>query len=105
MLTSTKTLFNSMAAIIVSGSDCRRLEDIPALAGMLGKAGSTVIAATDENDSALLDSCEHRYILPRASEIAASIIALGPLHILGYHLARKRDLDPNSFRNIVKTWR
>jgi glucosamine--fructose-6-phosphate aminotransferase (isomerizing) len=43
-------------------------------------------------------------VLPEMSEVLGSILSISLFHEWSYKLAKRKGLNPNEFRNIVKTW-
>jgi glucosamine--fructose-6-phosphate aminotransferase (isomerizing) len=65
--------------------------------------GARVIAVASEGSTALDEHADEIVPLPQADPIIASVLAVTPLQLLAYHIARKRGLDVDQPRNLAKT--
>lgn len=90
--------------VFISNSNSLLCGSVAALASLVKKAGGRVVALTDEADEALNRVADIRISMPLVSEIAGSVAYLPFLQMFLHELALMKGLNPNEFRNIVKTW-
>ncbi|HOK70707.1 MAG TPA: SIS domain-containing protein [Bacillota bacterium] len=90
--------------VFISNSYSPLRDNIATLASLVKRAGGRVIAATDESDVELNRAADIQVTMPSMSEIAGAIAYLSFFHMFLYNLAVEKGLNPNEFRNIVKTW-
>ncbi len=65
--------------------------------------GAQVIAVGTEGDTALAEQCEELLTVPATDPMLEPIVAVVPLQLLAYHIARLRGLDVDKPRNLAKT--
>ncbi len=98
-------IVESGTPVIFINTSCSPLcENMATLASLVKRAGGRVIAATDESDKELNQIADVRVPMPHMSEMAGAVAYLSFFHIFLYNLAVEKGLNPNEFRNIVKTW-
>jgi len=68
------------------------------------QTGCTVIDVIMDERLLISKGDCHSVVLPEISEILGSILSLSLFHEWSYKLAKRKELNPNDFRNIVKTW-
>ncbi|MBO3803163.1 MAG: SIS domain-containing protein [Candidatus Brockarchaeota archaeon] len=75
------------------------------LAGRVKKTGARIISLAGEDDSDAEESSDDFVPMPKKlDEWQASFMYLPALQLLAYYLAAERKVDPDRFRNIMKTW-
>jgi glucosamine--fructose-6-phosphate aminotransferase (isomerizing) len=62
-----------------------------------------VIAIVTEGDTVIRDMADHVIEIPKAGEIAESLLAVVPLQLLAYHIALMRGCDVDQPRNLAKS--
>jgi len=65
--------------------------------------GAHVIAVTTEGDEGIADHAEELLTVPRTDWMLAPLLAVIPLQLLAYHVARLRGLNVDQPRNLAKT--
>jgi glucosamine--fructose-6-phosphate aminotransferase (isomerizing) len=65
--------------------------------------GAHVVAVGTEGDEELREQCEELLTVPPTDPMLEPIVAVVPLQLLAYHIARKRGLDVDKPRNLAKT--
>jgi glucosamine--fructose-6-phosphate aminotransferase (isomerizing) len=65
--------------------------------------GAHVIAVTTEGDETIGDHAEELLTVPRTDWMLAPLLAVIPLQLLAYHVARLRGLNVDQPRNLAKT--
>src|SRR5690349_901686 len=65
--------------------------------------GAEVIAVATEGDEAVRDVADHLNVVPRTHPLVQPILAVIPLQLLAYRIARARGLDVDQPRNLAKT--
>ena len=78
------------SVILLSGSHCRSKKRIHALAEGQMRAGTRILAITDQNDPELSRRSALAILLPVLSEEVGSIVSLALLDWVAYHAGRER---------------
>ena len=65
--------------------------------------GGHVIAVATEGDEDIRRVAEHVFYLPRTEPELQAALAILPLQLLAYHIARRRGCDIDKPRNLAKT--
>lgn len=89
--------------LVLSNSRCRARQQVARACQAARKAGVGLLYAGDPKGRPDVEF-DAELILPTASELLASQLYLAPLQLLGFHVAKKRGLNPDRLTNIVKTW-
>jgi glutamine---fructose-6-phosphate transaminase (isomerizing) len=89
--------------LVLSHSRCRAQDQVAKACQAAKKAGVGLLYVGDARGRPDVEF-DTELILPTASELLAAQIYLAPLQLLGFHIAKRRGLDPDHLTNIVKTW-
>jgi glucosamine--fructose-6-phosphate aminotransferase (isomerizing) len=65
--------------------------------------GARVIAVVSEGDDEILEHVDAPLAVPRTHWMLAPLLAVIPLQLLAYHIARRRGLNVDQPRNLAKT--
>ena len=65
--------------------------------------GAEVIAVATEGSQHVADVADDTVFVPRTDWMLQPILAVIPLQLLAYHIARLRDLNVDQPRNLAKT--
>jgi glucosamine--fructose-6-phosphate aminotransferase (isomerizing) len=65
--------------------------------------GAHVVAVGTEGDTELSEHCDELLTVPETDPMLEPIVAVVPLQLLAYHIARLRGLDVDKPRNLAKT--
>src|SRR5579875_425030 len=65
--------------------------------------GARVIAVVSEGDAEVLEHVDEPLPVPRTHWMLAPLLAVIPLQLLAYHIARRRGLNVDQPRNLAKT--
>ena len=65
--------------------------------------GAEVIAVATEGDEAVREVTDRLHVVPRTHPLLQPILAVIPLQLLAYRIARARGLDVDQPRNLAKT--
>ncbi len=65
--------------------------------------GARVIAVASEGDDRVVAHVDQVIWIPRTQWMLAPLLAVIPLQLLAYHVARTRGLNVDQPRNLVKT--
>jgi glucosamine--fructose-6-phosphate aminotransferase (isomerizing) len=65
--------------------------------------GADVIAVATEGSSAVAEAADQTLFVPRTDWILQPIVAIVPLQLLAYHIARENGLNVDQPRNLAKT--
>ena len=62
-----------------------------------------IFAVGTEGDHALAGLCDHYLPIPEVAEIVQPLVAVAPLQLLAYHVARRKGCDIDKPRNLAKS--
>ncbi len=65
--------------------------------------GAEVLAIATQGDEAVAETCEHVVEVPAADWLLQPLLAVVPLQLLAYRIARRRGLNVDQPRNLAKT--
>jgi glucosamine--fructose-6-phosphate aminotransferase (isomerizing) len=65
--------------------------------------GAEVIVVATEGDEAIAAVADHVLAVPRTNHLLQAAVAVIPLQLLAYRIARLRGLDVDQPRNLAKT--
>ena len=65
--------------------------------------GARVIAVASEGFEQITDHADHVFYVPRTDPVLSVVLAVVPLQLFAYHLARSRGLNVDQPRNLAKT--
>ena len=65
--------------------------------------GARVLAVATEGCKELAEHAEHVFYVPRTDPLLQVVLAIVPLQLFAYHLARARALNVDQPRNLAKT--
>jgi glucosamine--fructose-6-phosphate aminotransferase (isomerizing) len=65
--------------------------------------GATVIAVATEGDTEIAQHADQVIEVPRTQWMLAPVLAVIPLQLLAYYIARRRGLNVDQPRNLAKT--
>ena len=65
--------------------------------------GARVIAVATEGDQRIAEHADEVIEVPRTEWMLAPLLAVIPLQLLAYHIARNRGLNVDQPRNLAKT--
>ena len=65
--------------------------------------GARVIAVATEGDDTIAEHADDVIRVPRTDWMLAPLLAVIPLQLLAYHIARRRGLNVDQPRNLAKT--
>jgi glutamine---fructose-6-phosphate transaminase (isomerizing) len=65
--------------------------------------GARVLAVASEGFERIAEHAEHVFYVPRTDSVLAADLAIVPLQLFAYHLARARGLNVDQPRNLAKT--
>ena len=65
--------------------------------------GARVIAVASEGFEQIAEHAEHVFYVPRTDPVLSVVLAVVPLQLFAYHLARARGLNVDQPRNLAKT--
>lgn len=75
---------------------CSNLEEVRA-------RGARVVAVASEGYEEIAEHAEHVFYVPRTDPVMQIVLAIVPLQLFAYHLARTRGLNVDQPRNLAKT--
>ena len=65
--------------------------------------GARVFAVASEGFEQIAEHAEHVFYVPRTDPVLSVVLAIVPLQLFAYHLARRRGLNVDQPRNLAKT--
>ena len=65
--------------------------------------GARVLAVASEGFEQIAEHAEHVFYVPRTDPVLSVVLAIVPLQLFAYHLARRRGLNVDQPRNLAKT--
>ena len=65
--------------------------------------GATVVLVVNERDGITAEQADHVLVVPETHELFAPVLAVVPLQLFAYHLAKLRGNDVDQPRNLAKT--
>jgi len=65
--------------------------------------GADVIAIATEGSESVAEAADQTLFVPRTDWILQPIVAVVPLQLLAYHVAREKGLNVDQPRNLAKT--
>ena len=65
--------------------------------------GADVIALATEGSTKIADAADQTIFVPRTDWIVQPILAIVPLQLLAYYIAREKGLNVDQPRNLAKT--
>jgi glutamine---fructose-6-phosphate transaminase (isomerizing) len=80
----------------VAAKLCSNLEEVRA-------RGARVLAVASEGSEQIAEHAEHVFYVPRTDPLMQIVLAIVPLQLFAYHLARARGLNVDQPRNLAKT--
>ena len=63
----------------------------------------TIISIATEGDGQISALTDEVFFIPRSNEILASILAVVPLQLLAYYIAKERGCNVDQPRNLAKS--
>lgn len=65
--------------------------------------GGKVLAIASEGDNEIAEHADHVITIPKTHDMLTPLLALVPLHLLSYYIAKARGLDVDKPRNLAKS--
>jgi glucosamine--fructose-6-phosphate aminotransferase (isomerizing) len=96
-------LLDESTPVICIATDSPILDKVLSNAEEVKARGAEVIAIATEGSTRVADVADRTVYIPRTDWILQPILAVIPLQLLAYHIARLRDLNVDQPRNLAKT--
>ncbi|MBV8218597.1 MAG: glutamine--fructose-6-phosphate transaminase (isomerizing) [Solirubrobacterales bacterium] len=96
-------LLDQSTPVVVVATESPVLEKIISNIQEVRARGAKVIAVASEGDSQIGEHCDEVIFVPRTQWMLSSLLAVIPLQLLAYHIARNRGLNVDQPRNLAKT--
>jgi glucosamine--fructose-6-phosphate aminotransferase (isomerizing) len=96
-------LLDESTPVICIATDSPILDKVLSNAEEVKARGAEVIAIATEGSTRAADVADRTVYVPRTDWILQPILAVIPLQLLAYHIARLRDLNVDQPRNLAKT--
>jgi glucosamine--fructose-6-phosphate aminotransferase (isomerizing) len=96
-------LLDESTPVICVATDSPILDKVLSNAEEVKARGAEVIAIATEGSTRVAEVADRTVYVPRTDWILQPILAVIPLQLLAYHIARLRDLNVDQPRNLAKT--
>jgi len=96
-------LLDESTPVVVVATDSPVLEKVISNIQEVRARGARVIAVATEGDDEITEHTDEVIRVPRTHWMLAPLLAVIPLQLLAYHVARKRGLNVDQPRNLAKT--
>jgi glutamine---fructose-6-phosphate transaminase (isomerizing) len=96
-------LLDESTPVICVATDSPILDKVLSNAEEVKARGAEVIAIATEGTTRVAEVADHTVYVPSTDWILQPILAVIPLQLLAYHIARLRDLNVDQPRNLAKT--
>ena len=96
-------LLDQSTPVVVIATDSPVLEKVISNIQEVRARGARVIAVATEGDRRLDDHADEIIPIPATNWMLAPLLAVVPLQLLAYYIARKRELSVDQPRNLAKT--
>jgi glucosamine--fructose-6-phosphate aminotransferase (isomerizing) len=96
-------LLDQSTPVVVVATESPVLEKVISNIQEVRARGARVIAVATEGDEQIAEHCDEVIYVPRTEWMLAPLLAVIPLQLLAYHIARRRGLNVDQPRNLAKT--
>jgi glucosamine--fructose-6-phosphate aminotransferase (isomerizing) len=96
-------LLDESTPVVVVATDSPVLEKVVSNIQEVRARGARVIAVATEGDEQIAQHADEVIRVPRTQWMLAPLLAVIPLQLLAYHIARRRGLNVDQPRNLAKT--
>ncbi len=96
-------LLDQSTPVVVVATESPVLEKIISNIQEVRARGASVIAVATEGDTEIAEHADAVIEVPRTHWMLAPLLAVIPLQLLAYHIARRRGLNVDQPRNLAKT--
>jgi glucosamine--fructose-6-phosphate aminotransferase (isomerizing) len=96
-------LLDESTPVVVVATDSPVLEKVVSNIQEVRARGARVIAVATEGDEQIAEHADAVIEVPRTEWMLAPLLAVIPLQLLAYHIARSRGLNVDQPRNLAKT--
>ena len=95
-------LIDERAVVVAIATRGRLWEKVMANIAEVKARGATVVAVCDQADSDTAAAADLTLEIPPVSELLSPVVAIVPLQVLAYGVARERGNDVDRPRNLAK---
>jgi glucosamine--fructose-6-phosphate aminotransferase (isomerizing) len=96
-------LLDESTPVVVVATESPVLEKVISNIQEVRARGARVIAVATEGDEQIAEHADEVISIPRTQWMLAPLLAVIPLQLLAYHIARERGLNVDQPRNLAKT--
>jgi glucosamine--fructose-6-phosphate aminotransferase (isomerizing) len=96
-------LLSEATPVVVVATESPVLEKVVSNMAEVRARGAHVIAVATEGDTVIGEQAEERLTVPRTDWMLQPLLAVIPLQLLAYRIARLRGLNVDQPRNLAKT--
>ena len=96
-------LLDNSTPVVACATDSPTLEKMLSNIAEVKARGAEVIAVATEGSEHVAAAADQTVFIPRTDWVLQPILAILPLQLLAYHIARMRGLNVDQPRNLAKT--
>ena len=96
-------LLSESTPVVTVATDSPVLDKVLSYVAEVSARGADVIAIATEGDAQVAEVADQTLYVPRSDWILQPILAIVPLQLLAYHIARLNGLNVDQPRNLAKT--
>jgi glucosamine--fructose-6-phosphate aminotransferase (isomerizing) len=96
-------LLDNSTPVVVCATKGPVLEKVLSNIAEVKARGAEVVALATEGSDEVVGAADHTVLIPDTDWLLQPILAVIPLQLLAYHIARLRDLNVDQPRNLAKT--
>lgn len=91
-----------MPVVIIAPKDDTYHKVIANIEEVLARNGSVIVLTDEGNDDEIMKKCDHVIACPKVKQILQPLVAVIPLQLLSYEIARRRGCEIDMPRNLAK---
>ncbi|MGI8462337.1 MAG: glutamine--fructose-6-phosphate transaminase (isomerizing) [Solirubrobacterales bacterium] len=96
-------LLDESTPVVCVATDSPVLEKVLSNVSEVRARGADVVAIATEGSTAVEDAADHTIYIPKTDWVLQPILAILPLQLLAYYIARRNGLNVDQPRNLAKT--
>ncbi len=96
-------LLDESTPVVCVATDSPVLEKVLSNVSEVRARGADVVAIATEGTTAVEDAADHTIYIPKTDWVLQPILAILPLQLLAYYIARRNGLNVDQPRNLAKT--
>ena len=96
-------LLDESTPVVCVATDSPVLDKVLSNVSEVRARGADVVAIATEGSTAVEDAADHTIYIPKTDWVLQPILAILPLQLLAYYIARRNGLNVDQPRNLAKT--